>query len=208
MSEEKRHVIVSIDIGVKNLGWSIFASAQSFKTTLKQPLEQLSITFGIFNITETVRADQSIVTERCKAVKTFMQHIANNFVIDYVIIERQVVTNTKAMELMYAITMAAHCYTDNSNDVIIFDPKLKFTLLKLEYNTQNKYHKKQSIAMCRTMLCEVAEQKVEDFDKFEKKDDVADSFNQAFEWMCTKNMIDYNLTTMRNNVMKVVEMFN
>lgn len=205
---EKKHIVLSIDIGVKNLGWTIFASDNSFKTTAKQPFENISVTFNIFNITNAVSANASIVTERCNAVSQFMKQINNNFIIDYVVIERQVPSNIKAMELMYAITTAAHCYTETPNDVIIFDPKLKFQMLNIDYDTENKHHKRQSIVMCRTMLITLAECKVEAFDQFDKQDDVSDSFNQAFEWLCENRKLAYTLKEMRSTVTPALKILN
>jgi hypothetical protein len=192
------HVIVSIDVGIKNLGWTILASPNSFKNSeMVTEIEQLQVNFGVYGIDPQADKDNSIVTERCKHVKRFFQHIANNFKIDYVIIERQVNANERAMELMYAITTAAQCYTDEFEDVIIFDPKLKFNLLKIPYDTKNKAHKRLSIEICRSILQAITEDKVLDFDKFLKKDDVADSFNQAFEWMCHKKMVNFTLTNIK-----------
>lgn len=195
---ELQHVIVSIDVGIKNLGWTIFASPNSFKDgEIVTEIEQLQVNFGVYGIDPQANKDNSIVTERCKHVKRFFQHIANSFKIDYVIIERQVNANERAMELMYAITTAAQCYTDEFEDVIIFAPALKFNLLKMPYDTKNKAHKKLSIEICRSVLQAITEDKVEDFDKFPKKDDVADSFNQAFEWMCHKKLVNFTLSDIK-----------
>ena len=197
-SECTQHAIVSIDVGIKNLGWTIFASPNTFKDgEIVTKIDELHVNFGVHGIDSQANANNSIVIERCKHVKKFFQHIANSFKIDYVIIERQVNANERAMELMYAITTAAQCYTDEFEDVIIFDPKLKFNLLKIPYDTKNKAHKRLSIEICRSVLQAITEDKVEDFDKFPKKDDVADSFNQAFEWMCHKKMINYTLNDIK-----------
>jgi hypothetical protein len=66
-----------------------------------------------------------------------------------IIIERQVNINTVAMELMYATTATALSICRN---IIIFDPKMKFTHLKIKYDTKNKNHKTQSVEIVKKYL--------------------------------------------------------
>lgn len=195
------HAVVSIDIGRVNLGWTIFASEKSFKKGEAKNISDISITFGIFNITERLK-DNKLVKERCRIIHDFWKRIASNFTVDYVIIEKQVNINTIAMELMYSICTAAQFLTESADDVIMFDPKLKFTWLGLAYTRENKAHKAQSVNICRSILVNTVEDEslIDKFDKFEKKDDIADSFNQAFDWLIYQDKINYTFADIRKNL--------
>jgi hypothetical protein len=105
---------------------------------------------------------------------------------DYVVIERQTQNNTVAMELMYALTSLALFFTDN---IIIFDPKLKFTAINEEYNTKNLQHKKKSVSMASSFLADYP-QALEIFNRLEKKDDVSDALNQGLIQLALMKKID------------------
>lgn len=190
-----KHITLSIDIGVKNLGWTLFASSNSFIETEDKAIniQDIGVTFGIYNITESVDRKDNVVVERSKAVMSFFKKIAKSFIIDYVIIERQVPTNEVAMELMYCITTAAQFYVTSSDNIIIFDPKLKFTMLGLAYDTKNKAHKRLSIEICRSIIINIVHDKLHEYDHYDKRDDIADSFNQGIEWLCVNKKITYSL---------------
>ena len=197
----KQHALLSIDIGVKNLGWTIFSSKDTLTNGLQRPHQSLGIAFGIYNITDNTSNLDSVVADRCVAVSRFFKRIVDNFVLDICVIERQVPSNTKAMELMYAITSAALCYLPNPNNLIIFDPKLKFQWLGLSYNTVNKAHKYQSIEMCKALLIDLTNEKqVEEFDKHPKRDDIADSFNQGLDYLAKEGLIDISLKNIRQMI--------
>ena len=207
----KQHILLSIDIGVKNLGWTIFSSDTPFRNGLQRPHQSMGIAFGIYNITNNTSNLDSVVSDRCVAVAKFFKRIIDSFVLDICIVERQVPTNTKAMELMYSITSIALCYLSDPSDLIIFDPKLKFQWLGLSYNTANKAHKVQSIEMCRALLielttasqhsCEVPNDKqVTEFDKHPKRDDIADSFNQGLDYLAKQGLIDIGLKNIRQMI--------
>lgn len=170
------HCILSLDLGIKNLGYSIISYTKFGKLLFKE----LSIKFGIFNIAENIPKKSNVVTGRCNALHTFFSDIAELYTIDFIIIERQVSRNTMAMELMYATTAIAmfHC-----PDVIIFDPKNKFNKLEIEYSTDGKKHKKQSSLYARNLIKNNFNELIEEFDSYEKKDDISDSLNQCFVWM-------------------------
>ena len=176
------HCIVSIDLGIKNLGYSLI----TYKKLGKLSFDDIEIKFDIFNIAENLTKKTNVVVGRCNALHDFFCDIAEKYIIDFVIIERQVSRNTMAMELMYATTSIAmfHC-----SDIIIFDPKNKFNKLNIEYSTESKKHKKQSSKYARNLIMKKFESLLPTFDSYPKKDDISDSLNQCFVWMLENGML-------------------
>ena len=176
------HCILSIDLGIKNLGYSIITYSKLGKLSF----EDINIKFGIFNIAENLSKKSNVVVGRCEALHDFFCNIAEKYTIDFVIIERQVSRNTMAMELMYATTSIAmfHC-----TDIIIFDPKNKFNKLNIEYSTESKKHKKQSTLYARNLISKKYNNLLASFDSYDKKDDISDSLNQCFVWMLENGML-------------------
>lgn len=170
--------ILSIDIGIKNLGYSVVTYVpNSFD------MNNVDLMFGIVNISETATKNKTVIASRCECLHSFLSTIASKYNITKIIIEKQVPTNVKAMELMYAIYgMGINIVHDCSN-IIIFDPKLKFTTLGVQYNTKNKQHKRQSIQYAHEFLNYMFPDILPKFENHHKKDDIADSMNQAFVWM-------------------------
>lgn len=198
---ERQHLVLSIDIGIKNLGWTMISSSHSFVENNLQNYEDLSMGFGIYNITNNLTNEASLVADRCMVVNKFFKDITAKFIIDYCIIERQVNTNTIAMELMYAITSTALCYLEKPSNLIIYDPKLKFKDLNITYNTKNKEHKKQSITYCKALLIELTnEELVEKFDTNKKQDDMADSFIQCLVWLAKNEKINLSTKNIRDMI--------
>lgn len=173
--------ILSIDIGIKNLGYSII----SFDKLGKKDLSDLSVEFDIFDISKHLPKKKDIVSSRCEALIQFFKPLFDKYhSFKTIVIERQVNRNTMAMELMYAITMALKLLNNEDDyDLVIFDPKDKFLKLGLEYSTTNKSHKKQSAKYARNLMSSVWQSKLNYFDTFDKKDDISDAVNQALVWM-------------------------
>ena len=158
--------ILSIDIGVKNLAYAIITF----------PV----ITFDVIDISKPNNA-----VERCRLIQKLIGKLIKENSIDTVVIEKQVPQNIVAMELMYSIITLALTLTGNA---YLFDPKEKFTYLDLEYNTKNKAHKKLSVNIANNFLKYVEEkyshlcyefQMLYNFEKYKKKDDIADAINQG-----------------------------
>lgn len=160
-------IILSIDIGEKNLGYTI-AEIKS----LPFKLEDAKIVSGVFDYKNK---GKNVVLSRVSSLHQFFhEHIHDE--VKFAIIERQVTMNKVAMELMYAVTAIIYNYT---TDIVIFDPKMKFTHIGQQYDTKNKNHKKQSIKNMRVVLSHVEKPELLTvLDAAEKKDDIADSFNQ------------------------------
>ena len=159
---------LSIDIGIKNLGYAIYDADFN------------DLEFGMFNIAEAVDAhmkkNTEVVIERCRVIKDFFKYL-NVEAFDGVIIERQVNKNIMAMGLMYAIANEALNYTSN---VIIFAPLLKFKTFGIKYSTKGKEHKKLSVNIALNLLQTHFPELVDVFKAFKKKDDIADALNQLF----------------------------
>lgn len=190
------HAIISIDIGVKNLGYTIFSYNDA-----PLNLSDFNIEFDIYNITSKKKdlddGAQLIISSRCQVLYNFFKMLQSKYVIDYIIIEKQVQTNTIAMELMYSIYSFALTICNSSN-IFIFDPKLKFTSINVSYETKNKQHKRQSIKYARNLLSKKYPDKVVAFDKYDKKDDISDSLNQGIIFLIMKGVIEETFIDLRN----------
>ena len=157
---------LSIDIGIRHLGYSILTNE--------------GLLFDIFDIESTYTKDpklkklNSVPVQRAYVLNQFLSEIIDKYAIEQIIIERQVQTNTVAMEIMYSIISL--CITKIPlESLIIYDPKKKFTDLHLKYSTKNKEHKKLSVSVCREKLERLYPYLIASFDGHKKKDDIADS---------------------------------
>ena len=170
-------MLFSIDIGPKNIGYCLYSLNDE---------EQRPPIFSIFSIEDKIKNCKKIkspiskitansVINRCAIIKDFFAEIFAKFPVEFVIIERQVNLNTVCMELMYAITSMALNYVEASK-IIIFDPKLKFTNLGIDYSTKNKEHKRLSVNVAKMYL---NGETLEQFEKYDKKDDIADAILMA-----------------------------
>ena len=82
--------ILSIDIGIHNLGYSLY------------DVDNNKLFFDLYDIDEKISKNDNIILSRTKIINDFVKNIFdkhNN--INTVIIEKQVNVNTMAMELMY-----------------------------------------------------------------------------------------------------------
>ena len=169
-------VILSIDIGVKNLAYAIITYP--------------AITFDVIDISKPNNA-----VDRCRLIQKLIGNIIKENNVSDVVIEKQVPQNTVAMELMYSIITLALNFTSH---IYLFDPKEKFTYLDLEYDTKNKAHKKLSVNIARNFLKFVEEdyfdswnsfQMPYNFEKYKKQDDIADAINQGIVYGLKNKLI-------------------
>jgi Holliday junction resolvasome RuvABC endonuclease subunit len=167
--------ILSIDVGIKNLGYTLLEGNN---------IEGANLSFGIVDVSNDSKHD--LVEKRCTNAFDFIAAIEPTVLI----IERQVHENTQAMCLMYSIVTIA---ISIGAEVVIFDPKLKFTTLKIPFSTKNKMHKKLSIEMARSLLTNIAPDLVPEFNKVKKKDDIADSLIQLYVHLVAKKEIDWKV---------------
>lgn len=149
---------ISIDIGIKNLGYAI--------------LYENILSFGILDLSQHI-PEHSIVIQRISILYDFIEDLIKKYDLQKAVVEKQVHTNTVAMELMYSIISIL--YSLNIREIIIFDPKLKFTKLKQSYNTKNKNHKKLAIRMTELLLQYNNTELLDMFSTYSKKDDISDA---------------------------------
>lgn len=160
---ETNECILSIDIGIHNIGYAVYDMTTE------------EIIFGLYDTdSQLTSADKkaNVVVTRTKYIHMFISCMFSKYNIQKVIIERQVNNNTMAMELMYLITSAVYHFCKN---IIIFDPKLKFTKLGLTYNTKNKAHKKLSIKIVKNFITKYHPQLLNTFNENAKQDDISDA---------------------------------
>lgn len=183
------HAILSIDIGVKNLGYTIF-SYDNPPTSIVD----YNISFGIFNITSNISKKDDTVSGRCKVIQRFFSTLSSTYTFDHIIIEKQVQTNTIAMELMYSIYSFSLTYTPS---IYIFDPKLKFNYIHVPYDTKNKAHKKQSIEYATTTISTIYPDSLPSFLSNTKKDDISDSLLQGLTYISMNNLTEETHLSLR-----------
>lgn len=183
--------VLSIDIGYKNLGYTLMTYDENPST-----FDKFNIEFDIFNITEHKSSANNVVASRCQALQDFFVYISDRCVLEYVIIEKQVPTNTKAMELMYAIYAISLFYCGTSN-IILFDPKMKFTSINEIYTTEKKAHKKQSIVYAEQLVRKKFPDRLDSFKHHPKQDDIADSLNQLIIWLISSNILLISFSDLR-----------
>lgn len=185
--------ILSIDIGEKNLGWTI-AYTKNEITTLD--IKDLEFDSGVFDY--KMKRGLEVVKSRVSSLTEFFRRFDLRN-LKLAIIERQVPGNHVACELMYAVTAILYQYTEN---IIIFDPKLKFSHIGQIYDTKNKKHKKQSILnmnrMLATSLSSSFSKLKSILDAAEKKDDIADSFNQLIIELSIESILTRDLRPIYN----------
>ena len=185
--------ILSIDIGEKNLGWTI-AYTKNEITTLD--IKDLEFDSGVFDY--KMKRGLEVVKSRVSSLTEFFRRFDLRN-LKLAIIERQVPGNHVACELMYAVTAILYQYTEN---IVIFDPKLKFSHIGQIYDTKNKKHKKQSILNMNRMLATGLSSSFSKLksilDAAEKKDDIADSFNQLIIELSIESILTRDLRTIYN----------
>ena len=187
--EARKFHMLSIDIGIKNLGFSVL----NYDKLGKKTFSDFDILFDIFDISKHLKKRGDIVNSRCEALSEWMKCLLSSFgTFERVIIERQVNRNTMAMELMYAIVMMCQIMIPEA-EIIIFDPKDKFLKLGLTYETKNKAHKKQSVRYAKRLIDTFYVDLSQTFGEFDKKDDVSDAINQAFVWLFHNGLLNYDL---------------
>lgn len=164
------YTILSIDIGKKNLGFSIY--------------DGTNLEFGIFNITQQIkllktksnRISQNI-EGRNTVLINWLNEIKSKYNINKIVVEKQIIRNVVAMCIQSCIITYALI---NSIDVLTFDPKNKFTFTGDNYNSKNKEHKKLVIKYTINLLTKLYPDKLDYFNSIPKQDDISDSIIMNF----------------------------
>lgn len=168
--------ILSVDLGIHNIGYAIYTISDD------------KLQFGLYDIDSNLTASDrkaNVVVTRTKYIYMFVSNVFKQYPIDTVIIERQVNNNTMAMELMYSLTA---CVYNFCKDIVIFDPKLKFTSLGLTYNTKNKAHKKLSINIVKNYITKYYPDLLSSFEDNSKQDDISDAVLMIFTHINKNNV--------------------
>ena len=151
---------LSIDIGKHNLGYALLNKVDD------------NIEFGLIDIDSNLKHKNSFIVERAGVIYEFVRGMFDKYSIDSVIIEKQMRVNVVATEIMNLFVGILYPYCQN---IILFQPKHKFTRMHISYTTKYKAHKRLSIDLMRKVIEKYYPSMLEQFDKLEKKDDVADS---------------------------------
>lgn len=185
-------LILSVDMGEKNLGYTI-AKSKFFNNETK--ISDIEFYSGVYDL--NTRGKNNIVISRINSLSNFLNYINSIYVDEKLfafVIEKQVPTNLAAMEMMYGLIGLIFQFTKN---IFIFDPKLKFNLIGQIYSTINKSHKKQSIKNMETFLNYNLSESFSNLSNLlistKKKDDIADSFNQLMVYLSNNNFINLSL---------------
>lgn len=167
LAEASPFTILSIDIGKKNLGYSIY--------------DGTNLEFGIFNITQHIKKYKlkENILGRNTVLINWLNELNNKHNINKIIVEKQVIRNVVAMCIQSCIISYALM---NSIEVLTFDPKNKFTFTGDNYNSKTKEHKKIVIKYATNLISKLYPDKLEYFNQFTKQDDISDSIIMNF--MC------------------------
>lgn len=157
--------ILSIDIGRKNLGYSIYDGDK--------------LVFDIFNISEQLKPikKRENIEGRNTVMIDWLNKLTKKYNINKIVVEKQIINNVVAMCIQSCIITYALV---NSIEIISFDPKNKFTFTGDNYNSKNKEHKKLVIQYTINLLTKLYPDKLEQFNKYKKQDDISDSIIMNF----------------------------
>ena len=171
--------MISIDIGRTNFGFAILLDHDLIVglLNLNDFTIRCSDPFPEFEI----EANSSIVIERASVLKKFMDIVIDKYNINTVIIEKQSNNNIFAMSVQSMLV--GICI--GRAEIKLFNPKLKFTYLNLDYATKNKMHKRLSIHIAVKILKETSDDYNNDavvsfLNTTAKKDDIADAIVMAY----------------------------
>ena len=176
-------IIISIDIGERNLGWTVVEIKQGAS------LNEFKFSCGVYDIKSSPNYRKySPVLSRISIISEFVDSLALAGGVRAAIIEEQVRAATINRCLMYCVATALRKHTDN---IILFKPYEKFTRIKQQIDTSNKKHKQLSIENMKKItkhynLVNV----VTELEKYKKKDDIADSFNQLIIQLIKWDLVD------------------
>lgn len=156
---------LSIDIGKKNLGYSIFDGS--------------NLRFGIFDITYHIKKNRlkENMEGRNKILLTWLKKLHNKYRFDKIIVEKQVIRNVVAMCIQSCIISFGFM---NNIPVESYDPKNKFVFTGDTYNSAKKEHKRLAIKYASNLLKTSYPDKLEYFNTFQKQDDISDSILMNF----------------------------
>lgn len=159
------YTILSIDIGKKNLGYSIY--------------DGTNLEFGIFNITQQLKLSKlkQNIEGRNTVLINWLNEIKSKYNINKIVVEKQIIRNVVAMCIQSCIISFGLI---NLIDVFTFDPKNKFTFTGDNYNSKNKEHKKLVVKYTINLLTKLYPDKLDYLNSIPKQDDISDSIIMNF----------------------------
>ena len=151
---------IAVDIGVKHFAYCVINNDEiDFNKLLS------------FGCVELSKNNNDIINDLIEFIEIYSSF---HFVL---IIEQQVINNVKAM-IIQNILMTI-CKLKNIN-YVLFNPKLKFNYIEGEkIKLSYKQRKNKSIDYARIYLNKFHPSLLSEFEKFDKKDDVADAIVMA-----------------------------
>lgn len=172
----KPETILSIDIGKKNLGFTIY--------------NENEFTFGIFDITQKLKQkklNENIEGRNIVLIKWLRQQ-RKKYNITKIVVEKQVIKNVVAMCIQSCIITFALMY---KLEITTFDPKNKFKLTGDQYDSKRKEHKKLAIKYAINTINYINPSLIEIFNQYEKQDDISDSIVMALMSHAKTNLDQY-----------------
>jgi hypothetical protein len=178
MEKERKAVAMSVDLGVKNLAFSLFDEDGEL------------VDFDLIN----TGIGQKTAVERCKWVKNFVSEYPD---CKKLVIEKQLPVNVVCFALMYTFVSVFLCR--EGGEVVVTPPWVKFGKLGMKMDTQKKAHKKET---AEKVLEYLNDEQKEKFRRFWKKDDIADCILQ---FIALRPMKEKEKDKEKNNPMKEKE---
>lgn len=153
---ENEPEILSFDVGTKHLAYCLLYNGNNYK-------------FNILDISANTPKDR---------INNLYNSLNNLPIPKKVIIEQQVAANEIAMTIQTAIEMFYLCHGILIRNIIIYNPKDKFKYQGYK-SFKGKEHKQLSISYARNIIEKTNMDNLTIFEKFTKKDDVADALCMA-----------------------------
>lgn len=145
--------VIAVDIGIKHFAYCVING------------DEID-----FNVIELSKNNNDIIND-------LIEFVERQRFLFTLIIEQQVINNVKAM-IIQNILMTI-CKLKNI-DYVLFNPKLKFSYIEGEkIKLSYKQRKNKSIDYARIYLNKFYKNMLDIFEKFDKKDDVADAIVMA-----------------------------
>ena len=179
MEVQQNYCQLSIDIGKKNLGYSIY--------------NNIDLKFGIFNITHHIKKNKlkENMEGRNRILLSWLNKLDIKYQFDKIIVEKQVINNVVAMCIQSCIISFSII---NKIPIEIYDPKNKFVFTGDTYNSSKKEHKKLAIQYTMNLLKNSYPDKLDHFNSFVKKDDISDSILMNFLTHPNTNLKTFKIT--------------
>lgn len=178
--------IISIDIGMENMAYAVIPYSDKLENGAE---------INIINVDSTYPKKMGCVIGRTYVVCNMLNELLIKYPsVNIIVVEKQIVSNVKAMSIMYSIATWA---TMKSIPIIIYPPKNKFTDIHESYVTRGKAHKRKSINMASNLIESYYVELKEYFVQSKKQDDLSDSLLQGVIYLISAKKVSNNITWIR-----------